>query len=171
MGGTKKKGEKKFKLDEFLPIFSDVKKDKDMGTYEDFMECMKLYDKSENGLMIGAELFHILVSLGERLTEQEADDILKDCCPEETSCRTFPRRFRVKRLQPALMFPINSCQMKLKKNPIFHLFFFPPLYFLSYCFFFFVSLFLFIYLFFFGLGKKTEFSELGLQSCAGETYC
>merc|ERR1712131_419185 len=75
MGGTKKKGEKKFKLDEFLPIYSDVKKNKDMGTYEDFMECMKLYDKSENGLMIGAELFHILVSLGERLTEQEAGEI------------------------------------------------------------------------------------------------
>jgi len=90
MGGTKKKGEKKFKLDEFLPIFSDVKKDKDMGTYEDFMECMKLYDKSENGLMIGAELFHILVSLGERLTEQEADDILKDCCPEENEDGEIP---------------------------------------------------------------------------------
>merc|ERR1712179_5193 len=76
MGGTKKKGEKKFKLDEFLPIFSDVKKDKDMGTYEDFMECMKLYD--------------ILVSLGERLTEQEADDILKDCCPEENEDGEIP---------------------------------------------------------------------------------
>merc|ERR1711911_273431 len=76
MGGTKKKGEKKFKLDEFLPIFSDVKKDKDMGTYEDFMECMKLY--------------HILVSLGERLTEQEADDILKDCCPEENEDGEIP---------------------------------------------------------------------------------
>merc|ERR1711980_20331 len=125
MGGTKKKGEKKFKLDEFLPIYSDVKKNKDMGTYEDFMECMKLYDKSENGLMIGAELFHILVSLGERLTEQEADEIMKDCGCEENEdgeiqyspflkklCRTFPRRrFRVKRSQPALMFLINSCQM------------------------------------------------------------
>lgn len=97
-----------------MPIFSDVKKDKDMGTYEDFMECMKLYDKSENGLMIGAELFHILVSLGqftfalieespssvffylslygagERLTEQEADDILKDCCPEENEDGEIP---------------------------------------------------------------------------------
>merc|ERR1712127_487648 len=51
MGGSKKKGDKKFKLDEFLPIFSDSKKDKDMGTYEDFMECMKLYDKAENGIM------------------------------------------------------------------------------------------------------------------------
>merc|ERR1711909_8935 len=154
MGGTKKKGEKKFKLDEFLPIFSDVKKDKDMGTYEDFMECMKLYDKSENGLMIGAELFHILVSLGERLTEQEADDILKDCCPEETSCRTFPRRFRVKRLQPALMFPINSCQMKLKKTQYTIVFFF-----LLVCF--------CLFIYFFRVGKKTDFSELGLQSCAG----
>merc|ERR550517_517601 len=163
MGGTKKKGEKKFKLDEFLPIYSDVKKNKDMGTYEDFMECMKLYDKSENGLMIGAELFHILVSLGERLTEQEADDILKDCCPEEnedgeipyspflkkTSCRTFPRRFRVKRLQPALMFPINSCQMKLKKKHNIPLIFFLPLIFPFLLFFFFllVCFCLFIYFF------------------------
>ena len=57
-------GEKKFKLDEFLPIFSQVKKDKDMGTYEDFMECLKLYDKNGDGTMIGAELYHILVSLG-----------------------------------------------------------------------------------------------------------
>jgi len=90
MGGTKKKGEKKFKLDEFLPIFSDAKKDKDVGSYEDFMECMKLYDKSENGLMIGAELFHILVSLGERLTEQEADDIMKDCGVEENEDGEIP---------------------------------------------------------------------------------
>merc|ERR1712071_657605 len=87
---VKKKGEKKFKLDEFLPIFSGAKKDKDVGSYEDFMECMKLYDKSENGLMIGAELFHILVSLGERLTEQEADDIMKDCGVEENEDGEIP---------------------------------------------------------------------------------
>lgn len=57
-------GEKKIKADEFLPIFSQIKKDKDAGTIEDFLECMKLYDKSDNGLMIGAELSHILLSLG-----------------------------------------------------------------------------------------------------------
>ena len=47
-----------------MPIYSQVKKDKDVGTMEDFMECLKLYDKSDNGLMIGAELSHILLSLG-----------------------------------------------------------------------------------------------------------
>ena len=57
--------QKKLKLDEFLPIFSQVKKDKDQGGYEDFMECLKLYDKAENGTMMAAELSHVLLSLGE----------------------------------------------------------------------------------------------------------
>lgn len=64
MGGTKKKNEKKMKLDEFLPIFSQCKKDKEQGCYEDFLECLKLYDKQENGMMLGAELSHTLLSLG-----------------------------------------------------------------------------------------------------------
>lgn len=51
-------------LDEFLPIFSQVLKDKDQGVYEDFVECLKLYDKAEDGHMIGGELTHILLSLG-----------------------------------------------------------------------------------------------------------
>ncbi|XP_046393330.1 myosin light chain 1 isoform X2 [Ischnura elegans] len=83
MGGTKKKNEKKLKLDEFLPIFSQVKKEKESGTYEDFLECLKLYDKAENGLMLQAELSHTLMSLGERLTDAEVDTIMKDCCDQE----------------------------------------------------------------------------------------
>ncbi|KAG8225924.1 hypothetical protein J437_LFUL005960, partial [Ladona fulva] len=63
MGGTKKKNEKKVKLDEFLPIYSQVKKEKESGSYEDFLECLKLYDKAENGLMLQAELSHTLMSL------------------------------------------------------------------------------------------------------------
>jgi myosin light chain 6 len=53
-----------FQLEEFLPIYSQAKKDKDQGCYEDFLECLKLYDKSENGLMLGAELTHTLLALG-----------------------------------------------------------------------------------------------------------
>ena len=52
------------KLDEFLPIYSQSKKDKEQGFYEDFIECLKLYDKQENGTMLGAELTHILLALG-----------------------------------------------------------------------------------------------------------
>lgn len=64
LGGTKKRNEKKISLEEFLPIYAQVKKDKDQGCYEDFIECLKLYDKAENGSMLLAELQHALLSLG-----------------------------------------------------------------------------------------------------------
>lgn len=64
LGGTKKRGEKVMSLEEFLPIFSQVKKDKDQGCFEDFLECLKLYDKTENGTMLAAELSHTLMTLG-----------------------------------------------------------------------------------------------------------
>lgn len=57
-------GEKTLKKDEFLAIFKEAKNIKDSGVYEDFIECLKLYDKAENGTMLGAELSHILISLG-----------------------------------------------------------------------------------------------------------
>ncbi|KAK0080317.1 hypothetical protein PV326_008249 [Microctonus aethiopoides] len=83
MGGTKKRNEKKITLEEFLPIFSDVKKDKDQGTYEDFLECLKLYDKSENGTMLAAELSNMLLTLGDKLEDAEVDITLKECMDEE----------------------------------------------------------------------------------------
>ena len=68
LGGTKKKGEKFIKLEEFYPIYSQVKAAlKDMGSFEDFVECCKLYDKQENGTMMLGELEHILLNLGKNL--------------------------------------------------------------------------------------------------------
>ena len=63
-GGQKKKGEKFITLEEFYPIYSAVKKTKEAGSFEDFIECLKLYDKQENGTMMLGELEHILLSLG-----------------------------------------------------------------------------------------------------------
>jgi myosin light chain 6 len=83
LGGTKKQGEKTFTLEEFLPIYGQVKKEKEAGTYEDFMECLKLYDKQENGTMLAAELAHVLLTLGERLSEFEVQEIMKLGGPED----------------------------------------------------------------------------------------
>lgn len=52
------------KVDEFLPIFAQVKNAKDEGGFEDFMEVLRLYDKHENGTMLFAELQHILMAVG-----------------------------------------------------------------------------------------------------------
>jgi Ca2+-binding EF-hand superfamily protein len=83
MGGTKKRGEKLLSLEEFLPIYGQVKKEKEQGCYEDFLECLKLYDKNENGFMLLAELNHALLALGETLDNEQVDAVFKDCMGEE----------------------------------------------------------------------------------------
>ncbi|BFF92486.1 myosin light chain alkali [Drosophila madeirensis] len=83
MGGTKKRNEKKIKMDEFLPIYSQVKKEKEQGCYEDFIECLKLYDKEENGTMMLAELQHALLALGESLDDEQVETLFADCMDPE----------------------------------------------------------------------------------------
>lgn len=59
------KGVKTISVEEFLPIYSQLRKEKkDQGCYEDFLECLKLYDKEENGKMLVTDLSHSLLSLG-----------------------------------------------------------------------------------------------------------
>ncbi|CAH3982235.1 unnamed protein product [Pieris brassicae] len=90
LGGTKKKGEKMLTVEEFLPIYAQCKKDKDQGVYEDFLECLKLYDKNENGLMLGAELTHTLLALGEKLNDDEVAEVVKDCMDPEDDDGMIP---------------------------------------------------------------------------------
>lgn len=54
-------------FENFLPIYSEVRKSKDMGQLEDLLEGLKVYDKNENGTMMAAELAHVLLSLGKSL--------------------------------------------------------------------------------------------------------
>ena len=44
LGGTKTKGQASISIEEFLPIVYDVKNAKDMGNFEVFLECLRLYD-------------------------------------------------------------------------------------------------------------------------------
>jgi len=72
----KRTGEKRFSLEEFLPIYEQLKKEKEVGTYADFMEGLRVFDKDESGKILVAELRHALLALGERLTVEEADEIV-----------------------------------------------------------------------------------------------
>lgn len=83
LGLAAKRGQKKLKMDDFMPTFATLKKDKDSGSFEDFIEILKLYDKAENGTIMYAELEHILCSLGERFEKEEIIPILKETCDEE----------------------------------------------------------------------------------------
>ena len=54
-----------FLFSNWSKIYSDMKKSKDLGSYEDFIEILKLYDKNLNGKMMLGELENILLTKGE----------------------------------------------------------------------------------------------------------
>ncbi|KAK3607976.1 hypothetical protein CHS0354_009914 [Potamilus streckersoni] len=76
-GGTTKMGEKGYKFEEFLPLYQEILKEKDTGTFAEFMEAFKTFDREGQGYISGAELRHMLTFRGERLADQEIDDILR----------------------------------------------------------------------------------------------
>jgi Ca2+-binding EF-hand superfamily protein len=105
MGATKKRGEKKLTVEEFLPIFAQVRAQKDQGSYEDFMECLKLYDKQENGTMLLAELEHSLKALGEKLSDDEVTDLFADCMdPEDDEGNIFYAPFLKKMMDNPIVY-------------------------------------------------------------------
>ena len=57
-------GEKQYKFEEILPIYKSVSADADAGTFADFMEAFKTFDREGQGFINAAELRHVLTSLG-----------------------------------------------------------------------------------------------------------
>ncbi|KAL4002150.1 EF-hand domain family protein [Acanthocheilonema viteae] len=73
----KRKGEKRITFEEWMPIYEQLSKEKEQGTFQDFVEGLKVFDKEESGKILAAELRHVLMALGERLSGEEADEIMK----------------------------------------------------------------------------------------------
>jgi len=72
----KREGEKRVSFEEYLPIYEQLSKEREVGSFADFMEGLRVFDKDESGKILVAELRHALLALGERLTVEEADEIV-----------------------------------------------------------------------------------------------
>lgn len=83
LGGQKEKGKKILSCDDIYPEFKKAKDSKDQGGIHDFVEILKLYDKNEDNTILGNELFRLLTNLGEKLTKEEAKNLMKELCDPE----------------------------------------------------------------------------------------
>ena len=68
LGQTDEEGKKFAKFDDVVAMCETAVKTPDsQGTYHDYVELLKLYDKNSNGTMMLAELDNILCNLGDEI--------------------------------------------------------------------------------------------------------
>ena len=100
LGGQTEKGIKMLSVNEIFPMYKTCKDSKDQGGFHDFVEIMKLYDKNNDNSMIKNELYKLLTTLGEKMSKQEAKDLMKELCePEdEDGFMPFIRKYSTQQL-------------------------------------------------------------------------
>jgi len=60
---------------EFLTMMA--RKMKDSDSEEEILEAFKVFDKDGNGFISASELRHIMTNLGEKLTDEEVDEMVR----------------------------------------------------------------------------------------------
>merc|ERR1719157_542948 len=55
-----------------------ARKMKDTDSEEEILEAFKVFDKDGNGFISAAELRHIMTNLGEKLTDEEVDEMIRE---------------------------------------------------------------------------------------------
>ena len=61
---------------EFLSLMA--RKMKDTDTEDELIEAFKVFDRDGNGLISAAELRHVMTNLGEKLTDEEVDEMIRE---------------------------------------------------------------------------------------------
>lgn len=66
---------KRIPFNTFMPVFDTVKKESKPMTFEDYVEGMKVFDRDLVGYLNSGELRHLLTFMGEKLSDEEVDQI------------------------------------------------------------------------------------------------
>ena len=55
-----------------------ARKMKDTDSEEEIWEAFKVFDRDNNGFISAAELRHVMTSIGEKLTDDEVDEMIRE---------------------------------------------------------------------------------------------
>lgn len=74
-----------------------ARKMKDTDSEEEIREAFKVFDRDNNGFISAAELRHVMTSIGEKLTDDEVDEMIREADQDgdgriDCACPTPPLR-------------------------------------------------------------------------------
>jgi Ca2+-binding EF-hand superfamily protein len=91
LGQTEEEGKKFAKYDDIVEKVNAAKGTPDsQGTYHDYIELLKLYDKNSNGTMMLAELENILANLGDEIPKADVQKLFAEIADPEDEDGFFP---------------------------------------------------------------------------------
>jgi calmodulin len=90
---------------EFLTMMA--RKMKDTDSEEEILEAFKVFDKDGNGFISAAELRHIMTNLGEKLSDEEVDEMIREADIDGDGQINYEEFVKVRSFPP--LCPSPSC--------------------------------------------------------------
>ncbi|KAG6436725.1 hypothetical protein SASPL_101627 [Salvia splendens] len=94
---------------EFLNLMA--RKMKDTDSEEELKEAFRVFDKDQNGFISAAELRHVMTNLGEKLTDEEVDEMIREADVDgdgQINYEEFVKVMMAKLIMSSLLPPVND---------------------------------------------------------------
>ncbi len=78
---------------EFLGLMS--RKMRDTDTEEELMEAFKVFDRDGNNFITSSELKHVMMALGEKVTDEEVDEMIREADINNDGCINYDEFVRM----------------------------------------------------------------------------
>ncbi|KAE8660347.1 Calmodulin [Hibiscus syriacus] len=103
---------------EFLNLMA--RKMKDTDSEEELKEAFRVFDKDQNGFISAAELRHVMTNLGEKLTDEEVDEMIREADVDGDGQINYEEFVKVmmakRRARTSSYVPNNNRSQKPKKE-------------------------------------------------------
>ncbi|KAL0428385.1 UNVERIFIED_CONTAM: Calmodulin-1/11/16 [Sesamum latifolium] len=101
---------------EFLNLMA--RKMKDTDSEEELKEAFRVFDKDQNGFISAAELRHVMTNLGEKLTDEEVDEMIREADVDGDGQINYEEFVKQPLALAMLNFPVKSPGIAMLNDPV-----------------------------------------------------